>query len=137
MEVTTSIKINKSKADLFNSRKEIEKLQKEKKKLEEGLVRAEEKAMKNYKSSDQFADNLAEESLRVFYEGFEDCKKKLKEFLPNFNITFLILSIGILVEIEKVVEDTAKDIGAPIEDLALTTFVIATVAKASKIAMDT
>lgn len=51
LEIVTSIKITKLKIDLLNSRKEVKKLQEEKK-LEE-LAGAEEKAVKKYKSSYQ------------------------------------------------------------------------------------
>lgn len=75
-KVTTSIKINKLKTNLSNSNKEITKLQEEKKKLEKELIRVKEKAMKKYKSSDQFLDDLADESLGVFHERFKDYRKK-------------------------------------------------------------
>lgn len=52
-EVVTSIEISKLKIDLFNSRKEVEKLWEEKKKQDK-FVEAKEKVAKKYKSSDQF-----------------------------------------------------------------------------------
>lgn len=95
LEVVTSIKINKLKTDLFNSNKEIKKLREEKK-LQEKLVEAKEKDVKKCKSSNQFVDDLVDKSLGVFNEGFEDCKKKVKEFLLDFNTTLFISSIDAL-----------------------------------------
>lgn len=80
------------------------------------------------------------ELLRVFFEGFKDCKRMIKEFLPDFNTNQLILSIGIL---EKIVialaEDTTKEavdvqvIEASIDDPPLISFEVAMVAEVPKV----
>lgn len=72
----------------------IQKLHEEKEKLEKELKEAKERVVKEYKESKQFTDDIANKSLGVFFEGFEDCKKKVKEVLPDFNTVLLISSIG-------------------------------------------
>lgn len=76
------------------SRDVIWKLHEEKEKLEKELKEAKKRAMKEYKESEQFIDDIADESLGVFFEVFEDCKKKVKEILLDFNTDLLISSIG-------------------------------------------
>lgn len=58
LEVSTFVEISKLKADLSITNKEVKKLREEKKKLGKKLVRAKEKAIKEYKSSKQFANDL-------------------------------------------------------------------------------
>lgn len=60
LEVVTFIEINKLKTDLSYVNKEIKRLKEKKKKLEE-LVGAKKKAINEYKSSEQFMDDLANE----------------------------------------------------------------------------
>lgn len=94
LEVVTSIETSKLKTNLVNLNKEVEKLMEEKHKLEEELAGAKDKAIKEYKSSEQLVEDLAEESLGVFSQGFEYCKKKVKEPLSNVNTSLLVLSLG-------------------------------------------
>lgn len=63
--------------------------------MKKELARAKEKAIKEHKSFEQFSDNLADESLGVFFQGFEDCKKRMKKSFLNINIALLILSLGV------------------------------------------
>lgn len=78
LEIATSIEIGKLKAELVNLNK-VEEIKEEKHKLEEELVGAKDKAIKEYQSSKQFMDDLVEELLEVFFQGFEYCKKKVKD----------------------------------------------------------
>lgn len=75
--------------------------------MEDDLMGPEEKAVKKYKSSDQFAHDLANELLVFFFEGFKYCKKMTKELLLDFNTALLVPSIGTPEEIVTIV---AKDI---------------------------
>lgn len=109
------------KTNLSNSKQKIKKLHEEKKKLEEDLAGSKEKVMKKYKPSNQFTNDLVDESLNIFYEGFKDCKRKIKELLPNFDIALLVPSISIPKEKSIAVEDTAEDVGAAIGNLLSTT----------------
>lgn len=79
-------------------------------------------------------NDVANESLGVFFKGFEDCKKRVKELLSDFSIAFLVSSIGTLEETTIVLaEDTAKEamdvqvIGASIDDPPLTSFKVVAV----------
>lgn len=82
-------------------------------------------------------DNLANKSLGVFHEGFEDWKKRVKELL-DFVATLLILGIGVPVadEATTVANDTieeatgVQDIDAPANNPLPTTSKAAIVAEA-------
>lgn len=88
-------------------------------------------------------DDLDDESLGIFYQRFEDYKKKIKEFLLDFDIVLLILCISILEEIATATtKDTIEDvtdvkvIGAPTNDHHSTTFEVAIVAEGLEASMD-
>lgn len=96
---------------------------KRKGKVGEGACGCQGKSHDEIQVIDQFADMLVDELLGVFYEGFKDCKKKVKEFLLDFNIAILIPSIGIQEETTMAtIEDTIEDVRALVKDLPLTTF---------------
>lgn len=102
-----------------------------------------EKAFKDYKSFNQFLDNLVDESLGVFHEGFKDGRKRVKELLPNFDATLLVLSIGIL-EVDKAtaIQDTTEEatkvqvISSPIDNSPSTFSEAIIVAEIPKVSMD-
>lgn len=70
----------------------------EKEKLEKELKEAKERVIKEYKESEQVTDDIADESLGVFFKGFAYYKKKVKEVILDFNIDLLISSIDMQME---------------------------------------
>lgn len=95
MEVATSIEVNCLKTDLFNVNKEVEITRVSIQKLQEGKGRLEEleEVIEEYKSSEDFLDDITEGLLSAFHEIFKDCKNKVKEIFPDINVTLLIPSI--------------------------------------------
>lgn len=81
----------------------LQKLREEKRRLEQELVEAKEKAIQEYNSSMDFFDDVAKESLGIYHEGFEDYQKKIKELFPYINMALLFLSVlklGVTIVIE-------------------------------------
>lgn len=79
LEVATSIHISYLKTDLFDTNKEVEinqaslqRLWEEKEKLKKKLEEAKKKAVEEYKSFDDFLDDVAEGSVSAFHERFKD-----------------------------------------------------------------
>lgn len=87
---------------------------------------------------------MADKSLGVFYKGFDDYKKKVKEIFLDFNMALLIPSIGAPEEIAIVVAEGAAKyvvkvqvIGTSVDNPHPTTSEVATVAEAPEAAVNT
>lgn len=75
--------------------------------------------VEEYKSFENFLNDVDERSVRTFHEGFRDCQNKVKKLFPSINTTLLIPSI-----VDPIVEEVMEaweDITTPIEVPSLTT----------------
>lgn len=91
------------------------------------------KAVEEYKSSNEFLDDIVEQSIEAFHEGFKDCQSKVRKLFPIIGITLLILSVpDMTVEVAM----GAQDIRMLAKDPPPTTFKAATVAKAVEAPVD-
>lgn len=86
---------------------------------------------------------MVNKSLGVFFKGFEDCTKRIKKFLSDFNAVLLVPSIGTPKETTIVVAKyTTREamnvqvIDAPTNDPLQTSFIVTAVAKGLNIVAD-
>lgn len=68
--------------------------------MEKEIKEIKEKAINEYKSSEDFLNDIVKGSLSTFHNGFRDCKNKMKKIFPYLNVALLILSIANPVEQE-------------------------------------
>lgn len=95
--------------------------------MEKELEEAKKKVIEKYKSSDNFIYDIAEDSLDIFHEEFEDYKNKIKKLFSDIDTALLIPSIAIQ-SVEETIE--VQDVDVPIETFLPTIFEATTIAEA-------
>lgn len=58
--------------------------------MKKELKEAKKKAIKEYKLSEDFLDDVAERLVSAFHEGFRDYKSIVKEIFQDINVALLI-----------------------------------------------